>query len=44
MITLGTGGPAFLRTHPASADRIRDLQANTKKVVPLYQTAFKPCD
>jgi predicted Zn-dependent protease len=42
MSTLSNGGPAFLSTHPASADRIRDLQANTAKVLPLYQAAPKP--
>jgi predicted Zn-dependent protease len=38
----GNNGPAFLSTHPASADRITDLQANIPKVEPLYRAANKP--
>ena len=35
----GGGGPSFLSTHPAPADRIKDLQEYSAKVMPLYQTA-----
>lgn len=42
MSKLGNGGPEFLSTHPASADRMRDLQNNIPKVLPLYQAAAKP--
>ena len=31
------GGPAFLSTHPSSADRIQDLQQYAAQVMPLYQ-------
>lgn len=31
--------PEFLSTHPSSEQRIRDLQALTPKVMPLYQAA-----
>lgn len=37
----GGGGPSFLSTHPGSADRIEDLQANIPRVMPLYQAAPK---
>lgn len=33
------GGPAFLSTHPAAADRIQDLQKYAAQVMPLYQAA-----
>jgi predicted Zn-dependent protease len=36
---LGGGGPEFLSTHPSSESRIRDLQANVPRVMPLYQGA-----
>ena len=31
--------PEFLSTHPASANRIKDLQALAPKVRPLYEAA-----
>jgi len=34
--------PQFLSTHPAGDTRIRDLQKNMPKVMPLYQRAPKP--
>jgi predicted Zn-dependent protease len=37
----GSSGPSFLSTHPASSDRIKDLQANIPRVMPLYQAAPK---
>lgn len=37
----GRSGPAFLSTHPASGDRIKDLQSNIPRVLPLYQAAPK---
>lgn len=39
---LGSSGPAFLSTHPASADRMRDLENNIPKVLPLYRAAAQP--
>jgi predicted Zn-dependent protease len=36
---LGGGGPEFLSTHPASGSRIKDLEANVPRVLPLYQAA-----
>ena len=37
----GSGGPAFLSTHPTGPDRIRQLQANVPKVQGLYEQARK---
>jgi len=37
----GSGGPEFLSTHPSPAHRLRDLQANAEKVMPLYQRASR---
>ena len=34
----GAGPPQFLSTHPAPANRIRDLQEYSAKVMPLYQS------
>ena len=34
--------PQWLSTHPAGPTRIRDLQANLPKVLPLYERAEKP--
>jgi predicted Zn-dependent protease len=34
--------PEFLSTHPASATRVRDIQANLPRVMPLYARAPKP--
>lgn len=39
MSKLGGGGPEFLSTHPSGDSRIRDLQANVPRVLPLYQAA-----
>ena len=36
----GAEGPAFLSTHPNSPERIRQLEANVPKVLPLYQQAL----
>ncbi len=37
---LGGGGPPeFLSTHPSSASRIKDLEANVPRVLPLYKAA-----
>jgi predicted Zn-dependent protease len=36
------GPPEFLSTHPSPANRIAELQAQTPKVIPLYQAAPKP--
>lgn len=38
----GSSGPSFLSTHPASADRMKDLQASIPRVLPLYNAAAKP--
>lgn len=37
----GSGGPAFLSTHPPGPNRIRELQANVPKVAGLYQAALE---
>jgi predicted Zn-dependent protease len=37
----GGGPPQFLSTHPAPANRIRDLQTYSQRVLPLYQAARK---
>ena len=34
--------PQFLSTHPSSGTRIRDIEANLPKVMPLYDRAPKP--
>jgi predicted Zn-dependent protease len=34
---LGGGGPEFLSTHPSSGSRIKDLQTNVPRVMPLYK-------
>lgn len=37
---LGGGGPPeFLSTHPSSTSRIKDLEANVPRVLPLYKAA-----
>jgi predicted Zn-dependent protease len=41
MSKLGGGGPEFLSTHPSSESRIRDLETNVPRVLPLYQAAAK---
>jgi predicted Zn-dependent protease len=41
MARLGGGGPEFLSTHPSGDSRIRDLEANVPRVLPLYQSAVK---
>ncbi|MFM9887892.1 MAG: M48 family metallopeptidase [Burkholderiales bacterium] len=35
----GAGGPEWLSTHPAADTRIRDLEAYSLKVMPLYEQA-----
>ena len=35
------GPPEFLSTHPSGESRIRDLEKNVPRVVPLYQAAAK---
>lgn len=37
----GGGPPEFLSTHPSGESRIRDLEANIPRVLPLYQQAQK---
>ncbi|WP_284336931.1 M48 family metallopeptidase [Comamonas sp. NoAH] len=39
-LSSGKGGPAFLSTHPAGADRIKELEAYVPKVLPLYEAAL----
>jgi len=34
--------PQWMSTHPASTTRIKDIQANLSKVLPLYDRAPKP--
>src|SRR5688572_25028049 len=42
MSKLGGGGPPqFLSTHPSGESRIRDLETNVPRVLPLYQAAPK---
>ncbi len=36
------GPPEFLSTHPSGESRIRDLEKNIPRVLPLYQAALKP--
>lgn len=35
----GSGGPAFLSTHPSSGSRIKELENRMPKALPLYQQA-----
>jgi len=37
----GGGPPEFLSTHPSGESRIRDLEKNIPRVLPLYQAAAK---
>lgn len=37
----GRGPPEFLSTHPSGDSRIRDLEANVPRVLPLYQAAAR---
>jgi predicted Zn-dependent protease len=37
----GGGPPEFLSTHPSGQSRIRDLEKNVPRVLPLYQAAQK---
>lgn len=39
MTKLGGGGPEFLSTHPSGESRIRDLESNIPRVLPLYRAA-----
>ena len=41
MAKLGGGTPEFLSTHPSGESRIRDLETNIPRVLPLYQAAKK---
>jgi predicted Zn-dependent protease len=42
MSKLSSGGPPeFLSTHPSGESRIRDLETNVPRVLPLYQAAAK---
>jgi predicted Zn-dependent protease len=41
MAKLSGSGPEFLSTHPSSDSRIRDLESNVPRVLPLYQAAAK---
>jgi predicted Zn-dependent protease len=42
MSKLSSGGPPeFLSTHPSGGSRIRDLETNVPRVLPLYQAAAK---
>jgi predicted Zn-dependent protease len=38
----GKSPPKLLSTHPASADRIRDIESRLPRMQPLYETAAKP--
>jgi predicted Zn-dependent protease len=37
----GGGPPEFLSTHPSGESRIKDLEKNVPRVLPLYQAAAK---
>ena len=39
MSKLGGGGPEFLSTHPSGDSRIRELESNLPRVLPLYLAA-----
>jgi predicted Zn-dependent protease len=41
MAKLGGSPPEFLSTHPSSTSRIKDLEANIPRVLPLYQAAAR---
>lgn len=41
MSKLGGGGPEFLSTHPSGESRIRDLEGNIPRVLPLYRAAVQ---
>jgi Zn-dependent protease with chaperone function len=42
MSALGSGQPpAFLSTHPGHAERIRQIEANLPRVLPLYEAALR---
>ena len=41
MAQLGSGGPQFLSTHPASGERMAALQAALPQVMPLYEAAVR---
>jgi Zn-dependent protease with chaperone function len=38
----GAKPPPFLSTHPASNERVQDIEARLPQVLPLYQAAAKP--
>ena len=43
MVAASKGAPPeFLSTHPSGASRIKDIEANLPKVMPLYERAAKP--
>jgi len=37
----GGGGPEFLSTHPSDQSRLKDIEKNIPRVLPLYQAARK---
>jgi predicted Zn-dependent protease len=42
MASGGGSPPKILSTHPASADRVRDIEGRLPRVLPMFDAASKP--